>query len=349
MTYNILSIDGGGIRGLIPAVILTALEEKIRAEEKKQNKPEKHLYQYFNLVAGTSTGGIIAAGLTSPSPGDASVPAMDPKSLVNLYNEHGDEIFSRSIFRRVRDVLSDLRNIVQEKYDHENLVKLLRRYLGRRELKEALTDILITAYDIERRQTVYFRRKPIDVKEDFGNAYFWSACRATSAAPTYFEPAIVRDLSRGEKRALVDGGVFANDPAMKAFVEAIDRGATADDIYIVSIGTGQHVESYSYDDAKTWGPIEWINPAKGAPIINILMQGQAFSAEQQLNKVLNTEDRQRYYRIDGDLKLQGEPTSQAMDDASPENLDDLEEVANNIIKAHQKKLDEVAAYLVQSN
>ncbi len=97
-TLRILSIDGGGIRGLIPALVLLELENRLGAAGK-----DRQLYKHFDLIAGTSTGGIIAAGLTAPNPANKTQAAMDAAGIVSLYRDEGDEIFSRDRFRRIRE------------------------------------------------------------------------------------------------------------------------------------------------------------------------------------------------------------------------------------------------------
>ena len=92
---------------------------------------------------------------------------------------------------------------------------------------------------------------------------FWQVARATSAAPTYFEPARVTNLTTGRSMCLVDGGVYANNPSVCAFVEAHKMGATSETMLLVALGTGQQNRAYSYYEARNWGPINWINPAHG--------------------------------------------------------------------------------------
>jgi patatin-like phospholipase/acyl hydrolase len=98
----VLSIDGGGIRGIIPAVILVELEARLRKRGK-----DAPLHRYFHLIGGTSTGGTIAAGLTAPHPERKNESAIDPAGLVDIYATQGADISSRDIFRRIREAVSD--------------------------------------------------------------------------------------------------------------------------------------------------------------------------------------------------------------------------------------------------
>ena len=336
----ILSIDGGGIRGVIPAMVLVELKTRLQARNKK-----KPLSYYFDLIAGTSTGGIIAAGLCAPSVSDANKPAAEPEDLLALYEDKGNEIFNRNIFGRIRksifDFFDDPRSLSQEKYDSEALVSLLIEQVGNATLKQALTDVVITAYDIEARKAVFMSNTKDRAGKPSDDFYFWQAARATSAAPTYFEPARVQNLTRQTLLTLVDGGVFANDPAMAAYVEARKQGWKPKDITVVSIGTGYANRPFRFEDARSWGPLGWINPAQGAPIISIMMQGQASTASYQANALLNDELGTRYYRVDGELNQ----ASDEMDDASSSNIAKLKLDARTIINAHSDKLDAIVGLL----
>lgn len=325
--FRILSIDGGGIRGLIPAVILQELSERLHAAGKTGE-----LWEYFDLIAGTSTGGIIAAGLTAPHPDDSGRAAQTSEGLVELYSDKGQDIFQRSIFRRIREALFDWQSIVQEKYDHRFLEEELQTRLGEAKVSDALTSVLITAYDIERRDTVFIKhRRDRGPRRDY---LFREAARATSAAPTFFEPATVKDLVSGEMRTLVDGGVFAADPALCAYVEARKLGASPENVLLLSLGTGYQNRPFPFEEAKNWGPVNWINPNNSSPIISIFMHGQADSVEHHLSMLLN-EKNQQYFRLDAELTI----GSDEMDDASKSNISALKTIAKNIIDEMSDALD----------
>jgi patatin-like phospholipase/acyl hydrolase len=338
---TILTCDGGGIRGIIPAMILKELEDRLAALGKREP-----LHRYFDLIAGTSTGGIIAAGLAAPHPKEPGKPAMTAEHLVTLYREDGAKIFARDRFRNLREAFRDLSigPILQEKYDAAELEGLLSMHLGDTRLSQALTNVVITAYDIENRETVFLRGgQDIDalnqqngVRHDF---YFRAAARATSAAPTYFEPAPVSNIASGDSRTLVDGGVFANQPAVCAFAQARALGWPPDKIRMLSLGTGYQTRPFPFDDAKNWGPGNWINPMKGAPIISILMHGQADSINWQMEQLLGD----AFTRLDAKL-VKGKGNDD-MDDASPENLRALADLAGDIINGNDQVLSDWASRL----
>ncbi len=343
----ILSIDGGGIRGLIPALVLEALERRLAARNKT-----KPLHRYLDLVVGTSTGGIIAAGLTAPHPTDAGKPAMSAAELVKLYNEYGSEIFALDKFRNLREAFLtfNIKALRQEKYSAERLEKRLDQYLGEGRLRDALANVVITAYDVGKRVTAYLRGGP-DINEldrlkgddapPFTHAdyRFREAARATSAAPTFFEPAQVSDLISGAVRTLVDGGVFANQPAICGFAQARALGWEAEDISVLSLGTGYQTREYRFEDMKDWGSLAWINPMQGAPIISILMHGQADSTDWHMQQILG----ERFYRLD--RRLERGRGSDDMDDASDDNLKALRTLAEELIDDKGGDLDDWADML----
>ena len=181
--YKILAIDGGGIRGVIPAMLLTKMEEVTR----------RSISDLFNLIAGTSTGGILAVGFATPKNGGHGRGSPSPKfkasDLLALYEERGKDIFVRSFW----DGVTSLGGLTDEKYPSDGIESVLKDYLGDFQLKDALTEILVTSYDIENRQPYFFKRSKA-IHEDTSvlrNHLLRDVARATSAAPTYFEPAKV--------------------------------------------------------------------------------------------------------------------------------------------------------------
>jgi patatin-like phospholipase/acyl hydrolase len=352
MTKFILSIDGGGIRGVIPATILTVLTEKL-----KQRRKKLPLHRYFDIVAGTSTGAIIAAGLTCPKPGQPTQPAADAETLLDLYKSKGQLIFDLGMFGRLGND-----GYLNERYDAAPLEEILKGMLGTTtEIKDALRPVIITAYDIEKRRAMFLSN--VDRKHE--RFLFWQAVRGSSAAPTYFEPAQVEDIAQkteGETPTipLIDGGVFANDPAMAAYVEGVKQG-WAGNMVILSLGTGSTNHPYPFAKARNWGSLGWIKQGNDSPIISVLMQGQSSTASYQLDRLLNPDidafgrgathvtvqnrHQLNYFRIDARLGNVGDP-SDALDDATPGNIAKLERFGRDLAKTHDLALEEIADRLV---
>ncbi len=167
-TKRILAIDGGGIRGVIPAKVLVKIEEQTG----------KKIAELFDLIAGTSTGGILAAGLCVPGP-DGKTPKYAASELLDLYKLRGKKIFASSLPRKVLSVL------VGSEYSSGGLEAQLESYLEDWRLADAVTGLLITSFDMRAGEAWFFSRRR--AKADTTRNYkLRDVARATSAAPTYF-------------------------------------------------------------------------------------------------------------------------------------------------------------------
>ncbi len=297
---RVLSIDGGGIRGIIPALVLAELEARTG----------KRVAELFDLVAGTSTGGILACALTKPSPQPAA-------ELVELYRTEGPRIFRRSLGWRIRSV----GGLVEEKHDDTALEDALARYLGAGRLSDATTRVLVTAYDLQGRAPHFFKSWRAEL-----DAPLRIVARATAAAPTYFEPIEVGGMS------LIDGGVFATNPSMCAFAE-VARLTGAPPRFVLSLGTGKLTRSISQAQAASWGLVQWVRP-----VIDVVFDGVSDTVEYQLHQLMPD---------DGVVRLQTtlDRASDALDDASARNLGLLEEQARELIARESAALDAAAEAL----
>jgi uncharacterized protein len=320
--HKVLSIDGGGIRGIIPAMVLAEIERRTG----------KRIAEVFDLVAGTSTGGILALGLTKP--GQDGGPEYSAKKLIDLYETEGGKIFSIPVWHRIQSV----GGLVEEKYPAKGIEDVAKKYFGDRRLAEALTEVLVTAYEIEKRGAWFFkRRKAIDPDEGF-NPFMRDVARATSAAPTYFEPLQLKVGALGD-RAFIDGGVHSNNPAMCAYVEARKIHPEENDFLVVSLGTGELTRSLPYEEVEGWGLALWAQP-----ILNVVFDGVADTVDYQLRELLSTEDgdARRYYRFQTQLDIGKDD----MDDASRTNIAALKVKAAQIIDENDAALKALCAQLV---
>jgi patatin-like phospholipase/acyl hydrolase len=313
---RILAIDGGGIRGLIPAVVLAELERRTG----------RRTAELFDLIAGTSTGGILACGLTRP--GEDGGPAFNAADLIGLYESEGPEIFHRSLIKRVESA----DGVIDERYDDSALNAALSRYLDGARLSQAVTDLFITAYEIERRQAFFFRssRARTDATRDFS---FVDAARATAAAPTYFEPVRIRAVEGEDSFALVDGGVFALNPAMAAYAEVASAGRADEVDLVVSLGTGSHTRRIAFEDARGWGQVEWARP-----LIDVVFDGGEQTVDFELGALLGPE---RYVRLQTRLEEAGDD----LDDAGDRNLEALRHEGARLVEQRSADLDRVASAL----
>jgi uncharacterized protein len=213
--FRILSIDGGGIRGILPAAMLTELEKQT---------DERSVGDYFDLIAGTSTGGIIALALS------IGIPA---NTILDIYLKHGQRVFPRprGAFRRIREKWRFISGLRHHAYDPAPLKQELTRVFGTAILGNARRRLCIPSFDGFTETYIFKTPHHRDYKTDWRESMV-TVAMATAAAPTYFP--VYRD--RG--RYFGDGGIWANDPMMIALVDAlvcykIDRRQ----VHILSLGT----------------------------------------------------------------------------------------------------------------
>lgn len=351
---RVLSIDGGGIRGYAPALVLADLERK----REKRGKPES-LASRFDLVAGTSTGALIALALQTQAaelePGRAigtargsgavfGRPAFDaPRrftcaQVAELYERRGGELFPR----HRRESLGLVRQALSSKYDAEPLERFLRETLGESRLSQAAGPVLVTSYDPERDEALVM--KNLGDGPDF---LARDAARASSAAPTYFPAARIRELpppgapepavGQNRVRTLVDGGLYANNPAMCAWVEARKLRPDARRFLVVSLGTGGAVRSWDVERLARWGYLDWVDPGKGSPLFAMMSRAQSESVDWMLAHLPGID----YVRLDPDLSAE----ASAIDDASPANLARLRTAALELIADNEVLLEDLAGRL----
>jgi len=322
--FRILSIDGGGIRGIIPGQILVDLEEKLRDAT---GKTDVCISDYFDLIAGTSTGGILACALLCPGSEKPKKPRFTAQEVVDLYMERGDEIFSIPVFHKLRTAFG----VLDEKYPSKGIEDALNDYFGNTKLSMLRKPCLISAYDVTRRKATFFTSH--DAKKDPAKDFLIrDVARATSAAPTYFECANVESLT-GVHYPLIDGGVFVNNPALCAYAEAHNNfKVTAREMIILSLGTGSVKEEYEYKKVSDWSMIEWIKP-----ILSIMMSGVSEVVDYQLRQIYSAvKAPNQYLRIDTHLPVTVNP---AMDDATEENRRALKELGTETAQEHSGKLN----------
>ena len=295
--------------------------------EKRTGQP---IAELFDLIAGTSSGGVLALGLVKPGPGGS--PQYTAQDGVELFATQGARIFSRSLWHRVRSVWS----VEQEKYESKGIESVFRQYFTDALLSDALTDVVVTSYDIERRKPFFFKSADAKRGDAPGDDFLmWQVARATSAAPTYFEPCKIEFGGASGYRAVVDAGIFANNPGMCALAEA--RVMYPDDDYrLLSLGTGELTQPLNYSDVKDWGLRQWAQP-----IIGISFDGTSATVDYQLTQALPPDS---YVRIQATLN----DCNDALDDASPANIRAVRSLAEDVIAANAQTLDELCKRLVHS-
>lgn len=343
--FRVLAIDGGGIRGLIAARVIARLEELTTAEAGE----ERRLADCFHMFAGTSTGGLLALGLTVPHPADPTRPRLSGADLVDLYMSEGPRIFGDTLHK-----LLSLGGWIAPKHSAARLERALRERFGDARLKDALRELIVTSYDMSEPGPHFFKRWRARESRDRDVAMI-DVGLATSAAPTYFP-------SHGlGGRALVDGGLFAANPSVAAIVEALKRrdeeprDLNAGELLLVSLGTGQHETGHAQSQVRRWGRIGWILPRRQDPaLIAAFLDGQSDAADHWAEILLNHHPGRaaldpasqgagpRYFRFQTKL-----PVSTPLDDARPRALGQLNEAADRLLVEQEDRLRELARRLAR--
>lgn len=302
-TRRILSIDGGGIRGIIPAMVVAHIEKQTGTAAR----------DLFDLIVGTSSGGITALGLSLPGSGRPHRNAA--RRLVRLFDNQGKHIFERSLWRQVRSV----GGLLEGSYSHEVLEGVLGKHFGTSTLGECSVPTMVTAYDIRNRKTAFLK----SWSPKYSKIKCASAARATSAAPTFFEPAELVWDSR--TRLLIDGAIFINSPAVSAYAEACEL-YPGDVIKLLSLGTGEVTESVDANAIASES-----NARIVMTLLDSIFDGVAKAADKQMTSVL----KDRYLRIQTRLDL----ASDDIDDASKNNMGALKLSAKTMIEEHSASLE----------
>ncbi|WP_051908387.1 patatin-like phospholipase family protein [Candidatus Odyssella acanthamoebae] len=232
---RILTIDGGGVRGVLPATILEGVEERLEAKLKEKVQ----LADCFDIMAGTSTGGIIVLGLNA---------GKSAEDLVKFYRDYGQTIFPPV------STWGKITSWAGPKYDAHPLEKILAEQLGDKWLSDSIGDVLIPA-DNMGEQCAYIFNSSRAKKLKSQNFRMKDVGRATSAAPTFFEAATIQD-QKGEEHTFLDGGLYANDPTYEAIRRA-EKKFPGCDLFIVSLGTGEPPRKFGDLSLKSGGKVAW--------------------------------------------------------------------------------------------
>lgn len=299
MPFRILSIDGGGLRGIIALQILKKIEELTKVP----------IALNFDLIAGTSTGGLIACALTLQDPNRPNWPKYKVADIEKLFLEHGASIFpkGKNFMRRV----DFLKNLFKPRYSSNGIEKVLAKYVNKNDsLYNCLKPLIVCSYDVTNNKPLLFNTRFITKpRQDFENSSFdpdknirlIDICRATSAAPTYlpsysFNYAHTKGDSQ-IKVNCVDGGIIANNPSLVALTDVmryrkeIYKGSCDHqgnmDVYLLSLGNGSTQKSIN----KThMGIIDWM-----PELFDIMIEGNSKSVHKQITQIIG--DNKRYFRV----------------------------------------------------
>jgi predicted acylesterase/phospholipase RssA len=223
--FRILSIDGGGFRGVYPAHVLKRIEEELNICVRDE----------FDLIAGTSTGSIIAGGIAN---------GVSPREITAMYESKGSQIFKKRWLARL--------GLAASRYRRKSLQAIVTEVIGNTKLGEIDQPLIIPATDVGNGCVHVFKSSYDEEFVRDNNVLLRDAILASCAAPTYFDPIKV------DKYLLADGGVWANCPAMVAVIDAKKRlGVKLDDIQVLSIGTGISNQYYDQSPGRLKSLIGW--------------------------------------------------------------------------------------------
>ncbi|KAL4196944.1 hypothetical protein AMTRI_Chr04g185650 [Amborella trichopoda] len=336
---TILSIDGGGIRGIIPSTILSFLESELQ----KLDGEEVRLADYFDVISGTSTGGLVTAMITAP--GDNNRPLYAAKDITSFYLDHCPKIFPQQsgLLGSARKFVSA---ITGPKYNGKYLHKLVRKQLGDKRLHQTLTKVVIPAFDILLLQPAIFSSYQIKADKS-KDALLSDICISTSAAPTYLPAHYFENEGKDGKIKrfhLVDGAMAANNPTLVAMgeitrevhkenpdffpIKPMDYGR----FLVISLGTGsaKSTDNYTAKDAAKWGVLGWLYNNGGTPLIDTFQQASADMVDIHISNVFQAlHSEQSYLRIQDDT-LTGDTSS--VDIATEKNLKELVKVGKELLQ-----------------
>lgn len=249
---RVLSIDGGGIRGYIPALVLAEVERRAGV----------HAATLFDLAVGTSTGAIISIGL-SAGISATELAEFYPRYGARIFGPEGDRLtgrgttFAERMNNAGRTIGAPFGGNAafggNARHTADGLEGVLQEVLGDRKVSDAALELAVTSFDAEGNRPVVISRR--DARADpTWDMPLWAAARATSAAPTYLPPFVREWAGRGCR--FIDGGVWANNPAGVAMAESLPltaaRGLTGDSVVMLSLGTGVPRSSAVFDETGSW-------------------------------------------------------------------------------------------------
>ena len=256
-------MDGGGIRGIFPAAILAFVE--------REYLDGQSVGQYFDLIAGTSTGGILALGLGA---------GLSARDMLDMYLDEGYRVFPS----RKKGLWGQAKRWVSAQYDRAPLDELLEKRLGDKTLRDSKYRLLVPSTEGRNGEIWVFKTPHHPDYTIDGDARMNSVAAATSAAPTYFTPFVEQGYT------FLDGGIWANNPTMTALVEALSCFTLGtENVRILSIGCGQNQFRISRAQAENSGKIHWRS------IIDVAMQLQSVTAINQAGLLIG---RDRLIRLD---------------------------------------------------
>ena len=379
-TIVVLFNYGGGMRGLVPAYIMSKIEEMTGLR----------MAEMVDIFAGPSTGAILNAALNVPSDHDPTKPKFKARHMVRFYEREGIKIFPPDRFRDFRGFVHDFNNRTMRlgqlqnlfRHGHYNpayLSKCLHDLYGETRLDQSLSSLIIPVYNIDGEQLSLVEEAgetedtPVHTQNNFidgGGHAVWlkniqqrrnrkktpkvrlhDAILASSAAPTYFpcHHFEVGNLRNTQTKHLsgIDGSIFDN-PCI-SYHGAIRQHLEADTrVIMILLGTGYTLRSISKDDWNSYGGLGVVDPVNDLPLINILFHAPESALVESFSQELGDDLFLFNKSMASEPGTAGIP-SKAIDDASPENIANMRAFAESIMEEQKDRLDALCDLLVRKH
>lgn len=319
---RILSIDGGGVRGIIPAMFLVELEKLLGGP----------IANYFDLIAGTSTGGFLTLLLTVAGP-DGKTPKYTAQQICDLYQQRAADIFP---FPPLTNGVAQPLYVVAPQYpNYEGPDKVFAEIFGNAEIKDAVADVLVTAYDMDHRNLFFFTRHDALMDAQMGwsrNCYMHDVARASTAFPILFPAASFSSVDGKKVYRMLDGGMAAINPVTIAVSDYMMN--TAEQFILMSLGTGDFKQKMSFSEVCNWGAGQpAMDGSQAIPgwnqnnyLVNVMFDGMASAADNATAHILRG---QPYYRFQVDL-----PEDIPSQDTRPATVDLLKRLTSDVISGN---------------
>jgi patatin-like phospholipase/acyl hydrolase len=373
-TFVVLFNYGGGMRGLIPAILMSKIEDATGLR----------MSEMVDVFAGPSTGAILNAALNVPKDDDPTVPKYKARHMVKFYKREGRKIFPEDRFRDFRGFIHDFNNRTMKigqlnalfkhgHYDPAYLTKCLSDLYGETRFDQSLKNLVVPVYNIDGEQLRLARERdedesaPVHTKNNFvdgGGHALWlknmhagvqrpqcndvrmqDAILGTTAAPTYFPCHHFK--ADGHDYSGIDGSIFDN-PCI-SYHGAIRHHIPKDaNVIMILLGTGHNLRSIKKDDWNSYGGLGVVDPVNDLPLISILFH----APESALVESFSEELSENLFVFNKSMLTGNDGTntpSEAIDDASPENLERMEIFAENMVKDHEVRFETLCRLLININ